>query len=145
MKISKTVYACKEKDICLPRCPPFSFFRGGCHDRCDDCPPQADCPSCGHPRTVAVLMKKVVTTECPTTKCVVSHQEAHCAPVCPPACTTGGHASLPTTTTPVATTPATTLAMPTGAAPVEPINLRPRTAPRGSPAAPPTLIIEGVR
>ena len=155
MKISKTVYACKEKDICLPRCPPFSFFRGGCHDRCDDCPPQADCPSCGHPRTVAVLMKKVVTTECPTTKCVVSHQEAKCEPACRPtclpACTTTSHAAAPVSTAPLATTPTAPLPRgaattnPVGTAPAQPINAERLSAPRSLPQAPPSIIIEGVR
>ena len=159
MKISKTVYSCKEKDICLPRCPPFSFHRG-CRDHCNDhcgdhCTPQESCPSCAHrPRTVAVLMKKVVVTECPTTKCVVSHQEAPCAPVCapacPPACTTNGHAAVTTTTMPLATgpltiTPATiTPATPRTAAPAQPINVRQQAAPQALPMAPPTLTIEGL-
>src|SRR5262249_38135733 len=45
------------------RCP-------GCKcqsDCCDGCP----CGRCGHPRTKRILMKKIITEEKPTTKCVV--------------------------------------------------------------------------
>src|SRR5262245_54868808 len=72
-KIKKTtvLYACKEKDYCLPKCSHSHgcflaglFGHGGCND-CNACP--ADCGplgNCGHPRTKNVLLKKSVTTEC---------------------------------------------------------------------------------
>lgn len=89
LKISKVEYTCKESDVCLPRCSLGGLLRGrGCdscqrghgHDCANPCPPEASCPKCGHPRTVRVLMKRTVTTECPATKCEVSLQPAppHC-------------------------------------------------------------------
>ena len=52
----KTVFASKCIEYCTPKC---SLQRG-----CDSC---AD--NCGKVRTKHVLMKKVITTECPGTKC----------------------------------------------------------------------------
>jgi hypothetical protein len=89
-KISKVEYSCTQKDICLPRCP--KLFGGCCDEGCADC---------GRPRTVNVLMKRTVTTECPSTKCVVSHQEA--APRCAQACRVG-HGACCVETLPAATT-----------------------------------------
>jgi len=72
-KTSKTVFSSKCIEFCLPKCSCCSLFSGGC----DDCG-----ENCGHVRTKHVLLKKVVTEECPSTECVV-------APACVPACTTG--------------------------------------------------------
>lgn len=57
-KTTKPVYSCKTEDYCLKKCPRL------CH--CAE-----DCPTCDHPRTRKILVKKFVTTECPTYKCVV--------------------------------------------------------------------------
>jgi hypothetical protein len=101
-KISKVEYACKEKDICLPRCA-FPGERAGHGHRCDDacghghackndCPEEG-CAKCAHPRTVRVLMKRTVTTECPSTKCEVAYQPAQ--PKCCPTAH-GCHEACPT-------------------------------------------------
>jgi hypothetical protein len=96
-KISKVEYSCQEKEICLPRCAfPGERAAHGHGHGCghgDACPEQG-CAKCGHPRTVRVLMKRTVTTECPSTKCEVAYQPAQpkccptaqvCQPACPPA------------------------------------------------------------
>lgn len=108
-KISKVEYSCTQKDICLPRC---SFRFGFGHSCCED-----DCLRCGRPRTVNVLMKRSVSHECPSMKCVVSHQPAACAPACRPGC-------APDCAATASTGHATTATM---------------------PSAPPSLTIEGVR
>lgn len=111
-KISKVEYACKEQDICLPKCPKHGFsFKGLFHRHCEACDngacPAEGCAKCGNPRTVRVLMKRTVTTECPTTKCEVVHQEVApkvcttaaktCNDPCPPAATTTPAAPAPMT------------------------------------------------
>lgn len=141
-KTTTYVYGCKAKDICLLRCPPFRLGHGhggcghgGCEDNC------GNCADCGRPRTVNVLLKKKVETECDSVKCVVSHQEAKCAPACPPVgppdcLPSSAHSvktALPAATAPVAITPATTVPL------TRPISAQPR----GLPQAPPTLTIEG--
>ncbi len=66
-KVTKIVYECKEEWYCLPQCPcPLHI---GKHDCCDSS--GATCPTCEKPRCRRVLIKKIVTEEKPTTKCVV--------------------------------------------------------------------------
>ena len=101
-KTSKVEYSCTTKDICLLKCP--KFLKGGC---CE-----SGCADCGKPRTVNVLMKRVVITECDSTKCIVTHREA--APKCAPACKTPCPAPC-TTVAPAAG--AKTVAAPAQAAP----------------------------
>src|SRR5262245_19401053 len=62
-KETRNVYECRCEDFCLKRCP-CCLCKGG---SCDGCAGVR----CGHPRTKHVLMKKIVTEERPTTKCVV--------------------------------------------------------------------------
>jgi hypothetical protein len=57
--------------ICYPKCSPFSH---GCNSGCD----QRRCE--GHAYQKNYLVKRISTTECPTTNCV---------PVCVPVCETG--------------------------------------------------------
>jgi hypothetical protein len=90
-KKTKVEYSCQEKDICLPKCSLAGLFhRGGGHGQTghghacgDDCP-KVGCTQCGKPRTVRVLMKRVVTTECPDTKCeaVLQPGAARCVQPC---------------------------------------------------------------
>ena len=107
-KISKTVYSCTEKDVCLPKCVHGGSERinrgHGCNDHCASNCPEQGCAACGRPRTVRVLMKKVVTEECPTTKCEVSYEAAapacrpsrgHCDTSCPAPCTTSAPVVVP--------------------------------------------------
>ena len=63
-KTTRTVYDVKCVDYCLPKCPCWIPFLGGgrCGDGCY--------PECGKPRTRHVLVKKVVTEERDTYKCV---------------------------------------------------------------------------
>jgi hypothetical protein len=89
-KTVKTVYDCKCVDYCLPKCPCCPCC--GCctlwpcfHK---DCGCQS-CPSCTKPRTRTVLVKKFVTTEEQTFKCVVKVvgcpcPEGPCGPGCLP-------------------------------------------------------------
>lgn len=63
-KTQKWVYSCKSEDFCLPKC---SCPLHG-HKKCDTC---AQCLECDGPMTKCLLVKKLVTTECPTSKCVV--------------------------------------------------------------------------
>ncbi|GEM_PF-5191333 len=74
-KTSKTVFSSKCVEFCLPKCSGV-FSRG-----CDNC-----AENCGPVRTVNVLLKKVVTEECPSTHCVVRDG---------PACTTTATAATP--------------------------------------------------
>jgi hypothetical protein len=85
-KHSHTVFSSKCIEYCLPRCSLFSgglFSRGcshGCNQSCDQsCGSRGCADNCGPVRTKRVLLKKVVTEECPDTKCVVQFA---------PACTT---------------------------------------------------------
>jgi hypothetical protein len=68
---TKVVFGCREVDYCLPRCGLF----GGCRDAC----PTENCEY--HARTKRVLLKKVVTEECTSTKCVVQERvRENCPP-----------------------------------------------------------------
>jgi len=60
-KVTKVVYECKEEWYCLSKCPK--------HNCCDPC--AAPCPACDKPRCRRILVKKIITEEKPTTKCVV--------------------------------------------------------------------------
>ncbi|MCI0682664.1 MAG: hypothetical protein L0Y71_11210 [Gemmataceae bacterium] len=155
-------YSCKEKDVCLHRCVFGGFHFGGLlrGHGCSDSACESSCGSCdqcGRPRTVRVLMKKPVSCETDTTKCIVTHQEA-CAPACPtscaPACTTHSAATTiithPVATAPVRMAPVTMAPVrmaPVTAAPVrmapaaQPISIQPQVVPQ----TPPTITIEGVR
>ena len=86
-KESHVVYRCKELGICLPHRTLWDLFRGpaetcaqcGPGDGCHPCPVEA-CPPCAcQARRKTVLLKKIVSVECPTFKCEV---------VCPPSCST---------------------------------------------------------
>lgn len=72
-KISTVVYGCKTKDFCLPACNYCKhvqdcFGPSGCDGVCapGKCEHQA--------RTKRVLLKKVVTKECPSFKCQVEER-----------------------------------------------------------------------
>lgn len=83
VKKTKVEYSMQEKDLCLPRCVLGGLFhRGGHGHTCGDGCPKVGCTQCGHPRTVRVLMKRTVTTECPDTKCEAVLQPA--VPRCSP-------------------------------------------------------------
>jgi hypothetical protein len=78
---TRNLYACKEATICLPHRLLGGLFpkpccNAGCCQKtgCCDCPP-ASPPTCCVRRTRHVLLKKVLTTECPSFKC-----EAVCCP-----------------------------------------------------------------
>lgn len=73
-KTTKTCYSCSSKDVCFPK----SSLSCCCSKGCE----QGGCESCV--RTVRVLLKKTVTTECPSFKCVPAEApcEASCAPSC---------------------------------------------------------------
>jgi hypothetical protein len=67
-----TEYCSRTIDFCVRRCTL-------CGGSCD-----ADCVNCGRPRTKHVMLKRVVTDECPTTKCEVSYRlpATSCQPDC---------------------------------------------------------------
>jgi hypothetical protein len=68
-KTTKVVYECKEEWYCLPKCPcPLHI---GKHDCCDSC--GNHCLTCEKPRCRRILVKKIITEEVPTTKCVVEN------------------------------------------------------------------------
>lgn len=71
-KVSRTVYDSKCIEFCLAKC---AFFSRGCNDHCAD--------NCGRVRTKNVLLKKVVTEQCPSTKCEVTLAPP-CVTACPP-------------------------------------------------------------
>jgi len=71
--VTKVVYECKEEWYCLPKCPCPRHI--GKHDCCD--PRGTPCPTCEKPRCRRVLVKKFVTEEKPTTKCVIEPVSAH--------------------------------------------------------------------
>lgn len=110
-RITKVVYSCTEKDICLPRCPNML----GNHVCSKDC-----CTTCARPRTVNVLMKRTVTTEVPATKCVVQQEEV-------PRCRDSYGAGIESAPATVQPAPRAKLAQPhsenTLALPVEPIRV----------------------
>src|SRR5262245_59445046 len=68
-KNTKVVYGSRCIEYCLQKCT----LGHGCDDDCAD--------NCGRVRTKNVLLKKVITEECPATKCEVA-----LAPPCPTAC-----------------------------------------------------------
>ncbi|MCI0380568.1 MAG: hypothetical protein L0215_23520 [Gemmataceae bacterium] len=77
-KIKKTtvVYGCVVKDFCLPKCALGGLFGGCCsHNGC----PTGECE---HVRSKRVLLKKVVTEECPSFKCVVEERPGGDAAAC---------------------------------------------------------------
>ena len=73
-KHSKTVYSSKCSEVCYKKCSLLGNLFGGSGD--------CGCTDCGIPRHKSVLVKKIVTTECPDTKCVA--KPADCGPVCSP-------------------------------------------------------------
>lgn len=79
-KVSKSEHACKREHFCLPKRSLFDLFSPGCHsggdsccDSCDSCDGSCASP-CGqcecYARTRKVLLKRIVTEECPTYRCV---------------------------------------------------------------------------
>jgi hypothetical protein len=66
-KVTKVVYEYKDEWYCLPKCPCPRHV--GKHDCCEPC--TSSCPMCEKPRCRRVLVKKIITEEKPTTKCVV--------------------------------------------------------------------------
>jgi len=80
-KKTKTVFCCREIDFCLPKCSSCSLFSR--HHCTEPCP---NCENCA--RTKRVLLTKVVTEECPSTKCVVEERVRE-------SCPTGHHSVLP--------------------------------------------------
>lgn len=73
-KTPRTIYDCKCEEYCAPRCSLRALLGGLCGHPPDSC--------CGSVRTRKILLKKVVTDECLTTKCVV--QPALCEGACVP-------------------------------------------------------------
>jgi hypothetical protein len=70
-KVTRTEYQCKRVDYCLPRLPGFcQLWHGG---KCDG-------PECGPPLFRRVLMKRIVTQECPAVQCEVHVKPAPCTP-----------------------------------------------------------------
>src|SRR5262245_46698350 len=66
-KVTKTVYQAKEEWYCLTKCPcPLHI---GKHNCCDPC--GKFCTTCDKPRCRRILVKKIITADEPTTKCVV--------------------------------------------------------------------------
>ncbi|MCC6417297.1 MAG: hypothetical protein IT429_03510 [Gemmataceae bacterium] len=55
-KVKHTIYACKTEEFCSAACCLHGLFRWCC--------------DCGKVRTKTILLKRVVTEDCPTTKCV---------------------------------------------------------------------------
>lgn len=81
-KVTHTIYDCKCEDYCLPRCNCLCHHCKSCEEPCQGCfgsegclkshcDPLNLCPMCGKPRVKKILMKKIITEECPTFKCVV--------------------------------------------------------------------------
>lgn len=65
-KITRVLYDCKCEDYCLPRC------NCKCWLWWKQCLPCGElCVECGQPRVRHVLLKKIVTDECPTVNCVL--------------------------------------------------------------------------
>jgi hypothetical protein len=91
-KTVKYVYACKEKEICLPHCRMHLFH----HSTCEDC--------CAHAkiRTVRQLVKKPVTEEKKEVRCEVAHVAPSCPPPCPAPCPAPGAEAAPVIVVPAA-------------------------------------------
>jgi len=68
-KATKVVYECTIEWYCQPKCPCPLHMLPTAHGGCDAS--GSRCTSCEVPRCRRVLVKKFVTTESPTTKCVV--------------------------------------------------------------------------
>jgi hypothetical protein len=66
-KVTRIVYESKVEWYCLSKCP--CPLHVGKHNCCDPC--GKVCTSCDTPRCRRVLVKKVITEEQPTMKCVV--------------------------------------------------------------------------
>jgi hypothetical protein len=65
-QVTQTVYRCKEAWYCLPRLPSlWDLFRG-----CVPCGPE-----CGSPQCKRVLLKRVVTQDCPDVSCEVRDRQ----------------------------------------------------------------------
>src|SRR6516165_5113020 len=70
-KVMKNEYQCKPVDYCLPRLPGlWQLWYAG----------KTDCLECGRPLYRRVLMKRIVTQECPTVQCEVQIKPAACTP-----------------------------------------------------------------
>lgn len=72
-KVTKWVYDCKTEDFCIKQCSGLlgkggSGCSSGCSTGCD-----SGCPNgtCSGPYQRTLLIKRLVTTEVPTTKCIV--------------------------------------------------------------------------
>jgi hypothetical protein len=81
-KVKVTInYSSKCEKICYPACTICGLKLGGCADgSCGGCPDG----NCGHPYQKKYLVKKIVTTEEPRTKCVPVE-----VPVCAASCQHG--------------------------------------------------------
>jgi hypothetical protein len=71
-KTTRAVYKCKTVDYCIPALPGLCRLLHGCSAGCPGC--------CAGPLCKHVLLKRIVTEECPTTTC-----EVQAVPVCQPA------------------------------------------------------------
>ncbi len=79
LKHTKAVYTCKGADICLVKRSLGELLRlprkPGCCESCGECGCDCECPHCScpqcecRPRHKTVLLKRIVTTECPSFKC----------------------------------------------------------------------------
>jgi hypothetical protein len=82
-KVPHTLYDCKREDFCAAPCP-FARLGRPLGLDCQDC--------CGPVRSRAILLKRVVTSECPGWKCVVAHE--YCASPSPVARTMPAQPSM---------------------------------------------------
>lgn len=69
-KKTKVVYDCRCEPFCLPRLSCQGKHCAQCGS-CDGCCKCESPPACGKVRNKTILMKKTITTECPSWKCVV--------------------------------------------------------------------------
>jgi hypothetical protein len=81
-KKTHTEYRCIEEDICKPRCHLCKL--GKCGGGCDNCD-TGKCKDCGKVRCRRKLVKKFVTEEQCTTKCIAVVKPECCETACPPA------------------------------------------------------------
>ena len=82
-------YGCIEEDMCKPWCH-FCKKIKGCGgkahcDNCDDCA-TGKCKDCGKIRCRRKLVKRFVTEEQCSSKCIVVVKEQGCETPCPPIC-----------------------------------------------------------
>lgn len=85
-KVTKNVYHTECEDFCVPAHSAHEICRDECGRR-----QVVVTPRCGEVRTRKKLIKKEVTEEVPSTKCVVEYL----CPACAAACQQGPSASLP--------------------------------------------------